>query len=189
MNNKRTLEHEAGLGNGSTSKWKTKSPTLTSLRQLSTYFGVSIAYLIGETDSPNFSSAQSNSNHSCIPVLQSISVDFSPETLSSNEWIEYQNNSLTTCPLFAFRISSIDCAPRISPNDLVIVRCQNEYLTGDTVLVQVDDQISCMQYVTLRESFYLIPFTSSCAPLISERNTTSQPFRILGRVAEVRRKL
>lgn len=47
---KRTLEKEAGLGNGSTSKWKEKKPNQASLQKLSDYFQVSISYLIGESD-------------------------------------------------------------------------------------------------------------------------------------------
>ena len=45
---KRQLEREAGLGAGSSSKWKTFTPNNTTMTKLANYFGVSISYLTGE---------------------------------------------------------------------------------------------------------------------------------------------
>lgn len=49
---KRTLEKEAGLSSGSTSKWKNKLPGQASLIKLSKYFNVSTDYLIGVENEP-----------------------------------------------------------------------------------------------------------------------------------------
>ena len=47
---KRQLEREAGLGAGSSSKWKTFTPNNTTMTKLANYFGVSISYLTGESE-------------------------------------------------------------------------------------------------------------------------------------------
>lgn len=47
---KRQLEREAGLGAGSSSKWKQFTPNNTTMTKLANYFGVSISYLTGESD-------------------------------------------------------------------------------------------------------------------------------------------
>ena len=47
---KRTLEKEAGLSTGITSKWKDKLPGQPSLVKISRYFNVSVDYLTGESE-------------------------------------------------------------------------------------------------------------------------------------------
>ena len=48
---RRQMEKEAGLATGSTSKWKTGfKPNQSSLKKLSDFFGVSVAYLQGESE-------------------------------------------------------------------------------------------------------------------------------------------
>ncbi len=45
---KRQLEREAGLGAGSSSKWKQFTPNNTTMTKLANYFGISISYLTSE---------------------------------------------------------------------------------------------------------------------------------------------
>lgn len=48
----RKMEQEIGISNGSSSKWETSSPSIEVLQKLSSYFHVSINYLMtGEPDS------------------------------------------------------------------------------------------------------------------------------------------
>lgn len=48
----RTMEREIGISSGGSSKWKDNSPSIEVLQKLSSYFNVSINYLMtGETDS------------------------------------------------------------------------------------------------------------------------------------------
>lgn len=50
---KKKMESEAGLSTGSTSKWKKGfRPNNASLQKLSSFFGVSIDYLLGNTNDP-----------------------------------------------------------------------------------------------------------------------------------------
>lgn len=41
-----TLEKEIGISNGASYKWKTSSPSMGVLEKLSSYFGVSVDYLL-----------------------------------------------------------------------------------------------------------------------------------------------
>lgn len=47
---KRKLERDAGLGIGSTSKWSQYRPNQASLKKVADYFGVSVDYLLGQSE-------------------------------------------------------------------------------------------------------------------------------------------
>lgn len=52
----RKMEQDIGISNGASSKWGTSSPSGDVLQKLSSYFNVSINYLVtGETDSDTIS--------------------------------------------------------------------------------------------------------------------------------------
>ena len=55
---KRQLERDAGIGVGSSSKWKTFTPNNATMTKLANYFGVSISYLTGESEYRNDQEAQ-----------------------------------------------------------------------------------------------------------------------------------
>lgn len=46
------MEKEIGISNGASSKWKVSSPSLEILQKLSTYFDVSVDYLMSGKDEP-----------------------------------------------------------------------------------------------------------------------------------------
>lgn len=45
------MEKEIGISNGASSKWKTSSPSMEILNKLSSYFGVSVDYLMNGEES------------------------------------------------------------------------------------------------------------------------------------------
>ena len=47
---RRELERKAGLGVGTTTKWKDRNPTTDKLKKVSEVLGVSVSYLTGESD-------------------------------------------------------------------------------------------------------------------------------------------
>lgn len=52
----RKMEQDIGISNGASSKWETSSPSADVLQKLSSYFNVSINYLVtGKTDSDTIS--------------------------------------------------------------------------------------------------------------------------------------
>lgn len=49
-----TLEKEIGISNGASYKWKTSSPSMGVLEKLSSYFGVSVDYLLSGEDKQGY---------------------------------------------------------------------------------------------------------------------------------------
>ena len=46
----RKLEERIGLSNGTIASWKKSSPSKTKIEQVASFFGVSVDYLLGNTD-------------------------------------------------------------------------------------------------------------------------------------------
>lgn len=48
----KSLEKEIGIGNGTIRKWNQSHPRIDTLQKVADYFGVSIDYLVGRTNTP-----------------------------------------------------------------------------------------------------------------------------------------
>ncbi|MBE9390041.1 helix-turn-helix domain-containing protein [Vagococcus salmoninarum] len=48
------IERTVGISNGQIRRWDTSSPKIENIQKVADYFGVSVDYLLGRTDDPNF---------------------------------------------------------------------------------------------------------------------------------------
>lgn len=205
---KRTLEKEAGLSSGSTSKWKDKLPGQQSLVKLSRYFNVSVDYLTGEsdyktkteevlkhydniTDLPALRSqikeARVGTNQ--IPVLGQVAAGipiFAEENYIGYECISEQQAS--TGNYFALKIKGDSMSPRISEGDTVIVRQQDDAESGDVVIVLINgDSATCKRLMKYADGISLISFNSAYEPMqFGNRECEEKPVKIIGKVVENR---
>lgn len=54
----RKLEEKIGLSNGTIASWKKSSPSKSKMEQVADFFGVSVDYLLGNTDDMHSSNTQ-----------------------------------------------------------------------------------------------------------------------------------
>lgn len=205
---KRTLEKEAGLSSGSTSKWKDKLPGQSSLIKLSRYFGVSIDYLTGESD---FKTKEEMLQHFDdvynTPALQSDvfrlekgmkikvlgQVAAGIPRYTDEDCIGYEEISeklASTGEFFGLRIKGDSMSPRISDGDIVIVRQQDDAESGDIVIVLINgDSATCKRLMKYQEGVSLISFNPAYEPMtFSNEEIIDKPVKIIGKVVENRQK-
>ena len=205
---KRTLEKEAGLSSGSTSKWKDKLPGQSSLIKLSRYFNVSIDYLTGESE---FKTKQEMLQHfddvyntpalqsdvfrlekgMKIPVLGEVAAGtpiFAEENYIGSE--EISEELASTGEFFGLRIHGDSMSPRISDGDIVIVRQQDDAESGDIVIVLINgDSATCKRLLKTTEGIFLQSFNPAYEPIkFSNKDIIEKPVRIIGKVVENRQK-
>lgn len=205
---KRTLEKEAGLSSGSTSKWKDKLPGQSSLIKLSRYFNVSIDYLTGESDFRTnedlFKHFSSSNNENAlasdvfrlekgmkIPVLGSVAAGtpiFAEENYIGSE--EISEELASTGEFFGLKIKGDSMSPRIMEGDTVIVRQQDDAESGDVVIVLINgDSATCKRLMKYQEGISLISFNPAYEPMtFSNKDIEEKPIKIIGKVVENRQK-
>lgn len=206
---KRTLEKEAGLGTGSTSKWKDKNPNQASLQKLSDYFDVSISYLIGESEYRNEHDAMLSKwmdEHNCdeladeakkiergikIPVLGDVAAGIPIEAIEEVlDWEEIPESWSRLGEHFGLRIKGDSMSPRIIDGDVVIVRQQADAESGDVVIAKVNGfEATCKKLIKHVDGISLVSFNSAYEPMyFSTKEILSKPVQVLGKVIELRGK-
>ncbi len=206
---KRKLEQEAGLGTASTSKWKTKNPNQESLGKLSSYFGVSVSYLLGESD---FRTEQEAIIHGwnrvidtetlsdntkkyekgqLIPVIGTVVAGLPLEAIEEIiDWEEISVKLARTGDFFGLKIKGDSMSPRILEGDVVIVRQQSDADTGDIVIAKVNgDDACCKRLIKNSEGITLQSFNPNYEPMyFSNQEILNKPVTIIGKVIELRGK-
>ena len=161
---KRKLEQDAGLGTGSTSKWSQFMPNQTSLKKVADYFGVSVDYLLGDTDDPvseemiqnlkrrresQYVTGLKESKSIQIPVLGTVVAGIPVEAVE--EILDYEDIPEEMSYLgqyFGLKIQGHSMEPRILEGDVVIVRKQEDAESGDLVIVLVNgDSATCKKLI------------------------------------------
>ena len=206
---KRTLEKEAGLGTGSTSKWKDKNPNQVSLQKLSDYFNVSVSYLIGESEFRTEHDVMLNrwmEEHDCesladdakkyergvkIPVIGDVAAGIPIEAIEEIlDWEEIPESWARLGEHFALRIKGDSMSPRILAGDVVIVRQQEDADSGDTVIAKVNGfEATCKKLIKHEDGISLVSINSEYEPMYySNKEILSKPVQIIGKVIELRGK-
>lgn len=209
---KRKLEREAGLSTASTTKWKKEGaiPNQTSLTKLSEYFGVSVSYLIGQTDfrteqdavidgwNKRFASdAQDEVNRIeagvRIPVVGTVPCGIPNEAIEfvdADDWEDIPVQLAKTGRFFGLKVKGDSMSPRIIEGDVVIVRQQPDAETGDIVIAKVDGQeATCKKLIKHKGGISLVPTNPNYEPMyFSDEQIASEPVIIVGKVVELRGK-
>lgn len=205
---KRTLEKEAGLSSGSTSKWKDKLPGQSSLIKLSKYFNVTTDYLTGQSEYKtqeealrHFESIVDESALASdvlriergmeIPVLGQVAAGtpiFAEENYIDTE--EILTELAATGEFFGLKIKGDSMSPRIMEGDTVIVRQQDDAESGDVVIVLINgDSATCKRLMKYKEGISLLSFNPAYKPMtFSNKEIEEKPVKIIGKVVENRQK-
>lgn len=203
---KRTLEKEAGLSIGSTSKWNEKNgkvPNATSQEKIANYFGVSIDYLMGRTDSmiERFNNTYDTEaladftkkleQGRIIPVLGKVVAGIPIEAVEEIlDYEEIPEKLAKQGEFFALQIKGDSMSPRMQEGDVVIVKQQNDADSGDVVIAKVNgDDACCKKLIKHEEGITLQSFNPNYAPMyFSNKEIIEKPVVIIGKVVENRQK-
>lgn len=208
---KRKLEREAGLGTASTTKWKKEGtvPNQTSLEKLSGYFGVTVSYLIGESDfrteeeavidgwnkrfvTDELKDEVKRIEHGVrIPVVGTVIAGIPVEAIEDIiDWEEISIQMSRTGEFFGLKIKGDSMSPRILEGDVVIVRKQPSAESGDVVIAKVDgEEATCKKLVKHENGISLVPYNSLYEPMyFSTEEIITKPVKIIGKVVELRGK-
>ena len=207
---RRHMEKEAGLGTGSTSKWKGGfRPNQASMKKLSDFFGVSVAYLQGESDFRTEQEAiiqgwnrtidtdaladetKKYEKGQLIPVLGTVVAGIPLEAVEEIlDWEEISVKLARTGEFFGLQIKGDSMSPRMIEGDVVIVRQQSDADTGDIVIAKVNgDDACCKKLIKHEEGISLVSFNPTYAPMyFSNQDILDKPVQIIGKVVELRGK-
>ena len=208
---KRKLEREAKLSNGMTSKWKTEGsvPNQSSLEKLSEYFGVSVSYLIAESDfrteqeavidgwNKRFATDEMKDDVKRIetgvriPVVGTVVAGIPIEAIEDIlDWEEISLKMSKTGEFFGLKIKGDSMSPRIIEGDVVIVRQQSTAESGDVVIAKVkDEDATCKKLVKHEHGISLVSYNSAYEPMyFSNEEIITKPVKIIGKVVELRGK-
>lgn len=206
---KRKLEREAGLGAGSSSKWKMYTPNNATMSKIAEYFGVSISYLSGQSDFRNEHDAmvhgwmQENDQESLadetkrfeagcrIPVLGTVPCGVPMEAVEDVlDWEEIPLRMSKTGVFFGLRVKGDSMSPRIQEGDILIVKQVSDAESGDVVIAKVNgDDACCKKLIKQDGGIVLQSFNPSYAPMFfSNQEIMEKPVQIVGKVVENRQK-
>ena len=181
------LERELGMGKSLIIRWENQfQPNQKSLQRIADYFGVSVAYLMGETEDPETAKGVS------IPVLGTVSAGLPISAVEDIlDYEEISKDMASKGEYFGLQIKGDSMYPRILEGDVVIVKVQNYAENGDIVIAQVNgDEATCKKYLVTPTGLTLQPLNPDYKPIeYSIADVMRLPVRIIGKVVELRGKL
>lgn len=177
-----------GMAQSAVSKWErgATEPDHNTLRILSDYYGVSIDYLLGNSDEP-----QAKRKGVSIPVLGDVAAGIPIEAIEDIlDYEDIDEDLARTGEFFGLRIRGRSMEPRMMEGDVVIVRQQETAETGDTVVVSVNGDLATVKKIKIGPAgITLIPTNPSYDPMYFTCEEVEQlPVRIRGKVVELRAK-
>lgn len=190
---RRQMEKEAGLSTGSTSKWRSGfSPNQASLSKLSSYFGVTVDYLLGRDENSLESILGKPSPGAVrIPVLGRVAAGIPLYTLEEIiDWEEIPETMAKSGEYIALSIKGHSMEPRICDGDVVIVRRQSTCNSGSVAIVLVNgNEAACKRVKFSEHGISLISSNPEYEPLFyTKKEIDELPVEIFGVVVELRGK-
>ena len=172
-----------GVHQTAVSQWE-KGRTLPdkqTLVKLSDIFDVSVDLLMGKP---------SASKKKLIPVLGYVRAG---KPIGAYEdvldYVEISDEMAATGEYFGLRVTGDSMAPKICPDDTVIIHKQDYIENGEIGVVLINDLDATVKKVIKKgTSLTLVPFNSSYEPMIfTPEEIVTLPVRIIGKVVELRR--
>lgn len=182
------VAQETGVTTSTLSQWKNGAyvPKTEKLQKLASYFGVPLEYFTGvATNTP-----QPSTDHTrWVPVLGRVAAGIPAEMVE--DVLDYEEIESSVGDAFALMIRGGSMSPVLLPDDVVIVKKQDDVESGAVAVVSVNgDDATCKKIVKTEGGVILQPLNPDYDPLFySDEEIVTLPVRILGRVVEVRRKL
>lgn len=162
-------------------------PSSQMLLKLSELYGVSVNYLLGDSDEKTPDPPKGV----LVPVLGDVAAGIPIEAVTDIvDYEEIDEAMARTGEYFGLRIKGSSMEPRMREGDVVIVRKQEAADTGDTVVVLVNGDSATVKKIKYgRDGITLIPSNPSYDPMFySAAEVESLPVRVIGRVVELRAK-
>lgn len=184
----------AGVTDKAVSTWEKGAnvPRMGAIEKLASFFKVSKAYLMGETDSL-VSVIRPSSGSIRIPVLGSIPAGIPIEAVEDIiDWEEIPADWLDGGKeFFSLRVKGDSMSPRYQDGDTLILRKQDTCESGQDCAVLVDGGDATFKRVRILPSgVTLQPLNPEYDPFVfSNREVAELPVRVLGVVVELRRKI
>lgn len=154
--------------------------------KLADYFGVTVDYLMGRDGVIPVKGVR-------IPIYGSVPAGIPLEAIENIEGYEEITPALASKgEYFALKIKGESMAPYILDKDIVIVRKQDAVESGDIAIVLVNsDEATCKMVKIGDDGITLIGHNTLAYPphFYSQKEITTLPVRIIGRVVEVKRSL
>lgn len=175
------------ISNGTIAMWETgkRQPDSEMLSKIADYFGVSVDYLLGRTETmPKAKGVK-------IPVLGNVAAGIPIDAIE--EIIDYEEipeEMARNGEFFGLRINGDSMSPRIEIGDVVIVRKQSTVDNGDIAIVLINgDVASCKKIKFNDNGIFLISSNPAYEPIFfTKEECQTKPVQILGKVVELRGK-
>lgn len=182
------LADAMGVSRSTVAMWETNQsqPDNESLRRLALLFDCTVDYLLGIEDV----SAASTKGIK-IPVLGTVAAGIPIEAIQDIiDYEEIPEAMAKKGEYFGLKIKGSSMEPKISENDVVIVRKQEDIENGDIAIVIVNgNDATCKKISKQPSGITLIPLNPSYEPIFySNEEINTLPVRILGKVVELRAK-
>lgn len=208
---RRRMEEESGLSIGTTSRWKNEfKPSQKSLKRVSDYFNVSIAYITGESEfrteqdavmgrwSEQYEKDAVSELGKIeagirIPVLGEVPCGIpleAIELIDVDDWEEISEKLARTGKFFGLKSKGDSMSPRIQEGDVLIVRQQPDAESGDVVIAKINgSNACCKKLLKTDDGIVLQSFNPMYEPMFfSNEDIKKKPVLIIGKVIENRQK-
>lgn len=157
-----------------------------SLSKLAKIFNVTVDYLLGVDPPQSVKGVR-------IPIYGSVPAGIPLEAIENIEGYEEITPALASKgEYFALKIKGESMSPYILDKDIVIVRKQEAVESGDIAIVMVNgSEATCKMVKIGDDGITLIGHNTLAYPphFYSQKEITTLPVRIIGRVVEVKRSL
>lgn len=177
-------------------KWetgRTQNLKRSQIEQLSKLFGIKPTTLMGirNEDTVEYYQDMEETTGVKIPVLGKVAAGTPIEMVEDVVDYEEIPTSMTrTGEYFALRVKGDSMQPRICEGDVLIVKKQEDALSGDIVIAAINGQdATCKRLMKYADGISLISLNQKYDPMyFSNEQIKNLPITILGKVVENRQK-
>lgn len=162
-------------------------PDPVMLKQLSSFYGVSVDYLLGRTDNPTPDTLPTATVK--IPLLGNIAAGQPIEAIENVEDYVYISEDMSRHgTYFALKVKGNSMEPRIYEGDIAIIRHQGSVNSGEIAAVKVNgDDVTLKKVEFVKDGVKLIGLNPSFTPLFyTTAECVQKPLTVLGKLVEVR---
>ena len=177
---------ESGVGQNFKRHLTRAHPSAGKITMRANYFGVSVDYLLGKTDTKIKKPAGVR-----IPVLGRVAAGIPIEAITDvDDWEEIPADMAKTGEFAALRIRGDSMNPRMEDGDVVIVRIQEDCNSGDIAVVMINGcDATCKRLVKTTDGIRLESFNPAYKPMtFTNQEVLELPVRLFGVVVELRAK-
>lgn len=183
------LINDLGFNKSAVSTWcnGTRLPRMDKVEKLAQYFNINRSDLIEEKNISQIQKKAGITINIYGRVAAGIPLEMIEDIIDTEEIPE---DLAKTGEFFGLIIKGDSMSPLIYNGDIVIIRCQEDAETGDTVIATVNgNDATCKRLRKYKEGIELIANNPSYEPMyFSNREIQEKPVKILGKVVELRRK-